>query len=80
MNDRFNERYVAFVDILGFRNIVKHMATDERLFVTIREALTGLGKQSDIFREYARTRTDKKTVATKPSPNDSVLRRLCTIR
>jgi hypothetical protein len=51
---RFEQRYIAFVDILGFADIVKRMATDERLFTTIRDALWKLSSQSREFTEYRR--------------------------
>jgi hypothetical protein len=49
---RFERRFVAFVDVLGFRGIVNRMDADEQLFVTIRDALKELQKQSLAFRDY----------------------------
>jgi hypothetical protein len=51
---RFEQRYVAFVDILGFSDIVKRMDAEEHLFTTIRDALWKLSSQSRGFTEYRR--------------------------
>lgn len=48
----FEERYVAFVDILGFRDIVKRMQADHRLFLTVRDALKAIDMQAREFRDY----------------------------
>jgi hypothetical protein len=51
-NPRFEQRYIAFVDILGFSDIVKRMAAEERLFTSIRDALRKLSSQSSEFTQY----------------------------
>jgi hypothetical protein len=48
----FDTRYVAFVDILGFRNIVRRMQKESELFATVRDALKNIRKQAQKFREY----------------------------
>jgi hypothetical protein len=48
----FEERFVAFVDILGFWHLVGRMKKDRRLFTTIRDALNIIGNQSRQFRQY----------------------------
>lgn len=37
--DKFEERFVAFVDILGFRELVKQSVTDQKLYNTLVKAL-----------------------------------------
>jgi hypothetical protein len=56
---RFQNRFIAFVDILGFRGIVERMSGDEKLFETIRDALQGLDRQSRDFRKYRHKERDK---------------------
>lgn len=41
---RFQDRFIAFADILGFSGIVERMSADERLFFTVRDALTALDR------------------------------------
>ena len=36
---RFQQRFIAFVDVLGFSGIVKRMSREDRLFTTVRDAL-----------------------------------------
>ena len=43
--DRFEDRVVAFVDILGFRNIVEGMANDPKSFELIRDVLKTIHRQ-----------------------------------
>lgn len=52
---RFQLRYLALVDVLGFKGIVERMAADGRLFVTVRDALKTLARQSRTFRRYNAT-------------------------
>ncbi len=56
----FQQRYIAFVDILGFTNIVLRMSEERHLFVTIRDALKSLDLQSQRFREYRRRLNHKR--------------------
>jgi hypothetical protein len=50
----FPTRYLAFVDVLGFRNVIQRMTADRELFTTVRDALKSLQKQADQFRKYNR--------------------------
>jgi hypothetical protein len=43
---------VAFVDILGFRDIVARMQKEKELFSTVRDALKTIDKQAREFRDY----------------------------
>jgi hypothetical protein len=58
---KFQQRYIAFVDILGFTNIVSRMSEEGHLFVTIRDSLKSLDLHSRRFREYRRRLNDKRT-------------------
>ena len=40
---------MAFVDILGFRNIVARMQKEQGLFSTVRDALKTINKQARSF-------------------------------
>jgi hypothetical protein len=62
---RFETRYIAFVDILGFSGIVDRMASDDRLFTTMRDALKVLDDQSREFQRYRRKSREKHTQALK---------------
>ena len=57
---KFQRRYIAFVDILGFTNIVLRMSKEKHLLVTIRDSLKSLDLQSRRFREYRRRLNEKK--------------------
>jgi len=57
---KFQRRYIAFVDILGFTKIVLRMSKEKHLFVTIRDSLKSLDLQSRRFREYRRRLNEKK--------------------
>jgi len=48
----FEDRFVAFVDILGFSSIVKHAATDGDTFETLRDALENIDGQVKRLEEY----------------------------
>ena len=48
----FQQRFIAFVDILGFKNLVARMSEDEHLFRSVRDALKHLDTQSRNFRAY----------------------------
>jgi hypothetical protein len=50
--ESFKERFVAFVDILGFRDIVRRMQSEHALFVTARDALKTIEEQSKRIEEY----------------------------
>jgi len=56
----FQQRFIAFVDILGFSSIVERMSSEGRLFTTIRDALKRLDRQSRGFQRYRRQRRDKR--------------------
>ena len=48
----FEDRFVAFVDILGFRDIVARMQSEPALFSMVRDALKTIDKQARQFRDY----------------------------
>jgi hypothetical protein len=52
MGTPFELRYVAFVDVLGFKTLVDRMATDRRLFQTVRDALKAVAGQAQSFQTY----------------------------
>jgi hypothetical protein len=54
-NSPFHRRYIAFVDIVGFENIVNRMKTDHQLFNSVRDALKVLDAQAEEFRNYRKT-------------------------
>jgi hypothetical protein len=56
----FQQRFIAFVDVLGFSGIAKRMSTDNTLFMTIRDALKNLDRQSRDFQRYRRERRVKR--------------------
>jgi hypothetical protein len=60
---RFQQRFIAFVDILGFSSIVKRMSREDRLFTTVRDALKGLDRQARDFQHYRRERNEKREAA-----------------
>jgi hypothetical protein len=51
----FEKRYVALVDVLGFKSLIARMNAEPRLFRTIRDALKVVDKQSRAFRKYRTT-------------------------
>jgi hypothetical protein len=57
---RFQQRFIAFVDILGFSSIVERMSREDRLFTTVRDALNSLDRQSRDFQQYRRERREKR--------------------
>ena len=48
----FEDRFLAFVDILGFRHLVKRMKTEPDLLPTVRNALKGIDNQVGYFKQY----------------------------
>ena len=50
----FEERFVAFVDILGFSSIVERAATDGDTFETVRDTLKDIDAQVQRLEEYRR--------------------------
>jgi hypothetical protein len=62
---RFQQRFIAFVDILGFRDIVGRMPKEDRLFTTVRDALRVLDGQSKSFQRYRRKRRTSRAKAEK---------------
>jgi hypothetical protein len=57
---RFQQRFIAFVDVLGFGSIVKRMSNDDRLFTTVRDALKDVAQQSRDFQQYRREQRIKR--------------------
>ena len=51
---RFHQRFIAFVDVLGFGNIVKRMSSEDRLFTTVRDAFKDVDRQSRNVQRYRR--------------------------
>jgi hypothetical protein len=58
--NRFQQRYIAFVDILGFSGLVQRMSSEDRLFTIVRDVLKGLDRQSRDFQQYRRERREKR--------------------
>lgn len=57
----FETRIVAFVDILGFRDIVARMMKEPETFDTVRDALKTIDAQAEGFRRYRKeTGTSRK--------------------
>jgi hypothetical protein len=48
----FQNRYVAFVDILGFRSIIERMREEPRPFRTIRDTLKIVARQATTLNKY----------------------------
>jgi hypothetical protein len=70
---RFEERVMAFVDILGFRAIVHRMSQEPELFITIRDVLKLIQRQSRKLEqtrllERKRERNWPKKIARMPLP------------
>lgn len=59
-NHRFQKRTIAFVDMLGFRSIVKRMSSEDHLFTTVRDSLDGLDRQSQEVTRYRREQNEKR--------------------
>ncbi len=57
---RFQQRFVAFVDVLGFSSIVQRMSSEDRLFTTVRDALKDVDRQSRNFQRYRREQKSKR--------------------
>lgn len=51
----FEQRFVGFVDILGFRSLVKQMDDDPTLFRTVRDTLKTLEQHAEECRAYRRS-------------------------
>lgn len=58
--NRFRRRFIAYVDMLGFRKIVERMSDEDGLFTTVRDALKGLDRQSRVFLRYGRRQRSKR--------------------
>lgn len=67
----FDDRFVAFVDILGFRGIVSRMRGERKLFLTVRDALKIINAQSRQFRDYrvARKQSHERFLANGETPS-----------
>ena len=67
---RFQQRFIAFVDVLGFRTIVKRMSREDRLFTTVRDAFKDVDSpiKQEISRELqqiqARVEAEQKNSGT----------------
>jgi hypothetical protein len=57
---RFQQRFIAFVDILGFSSIVDRMSREDRLFTAVRDALKSLDRQAREIQQYRRERREKR--------------------
>jgi len=57
---RFQDRYIAYVDILGFSSLVSRIAEDRNLFALIRDTLKHLNEQTNNVRQYRRRKRDPK--------------------
>ena len=62
VHSKFQNRCIAFVDILGFSDIVERMSTDDRLFKTIQGELHNLDKLSLYFQKYRKENIQKAKV------------------
>jgi hypothetical protein len=56
---RFEKRFIAFVDILGFANIVERMPKEDHLFANVRDALKYVVRQEREVRLYRREKREK---------------------
>jgi hypothetical protein len=59
----FAQRFIAFVDILGFREIVDRMTRETHLFEIIRDVLKELDQKSLEVQQYRREKVDRKKTA-----------------
>ena len=57
---QFQQRFIAFVDILGFSDIVKRTTTEEHLFTAVRDALQKLRTQSRDLTQYRRKKRSER--------------------
>lgn len=48
----FDERFLAFVDVMGFRSLVDKMAKDSSLFESTRDVLKTVARQARQMKEY----------------------------
>ena len=59
----FTKRFVAFVDILGFKSIVDRMTDDPAVFRTVRDALKTAARQASRFEKYrSKFNTDRRAL------------------
>ena len=58
--NHFEKRFIAFVDILGFSNIVRRMSREEHLFTSVRDALKDLNRQARIVQQYRRKNREER--------------------
>jgi hypothetical protein len=56
---RLEDRCVAFVDILGFSDIVRRMSDEKHLFTTVRDMLGIVEKQCQSFQHYRKQIREK---------------------
>jgi hypothetical protein len=56
----FEQRYIAFVDVLGFANVVERMENERHVFNTVRDVLKSLDNQAQIFRKYRQSMRAKR--------------------
>ena len=52
----FEDRVVAFIDIIGFRTVVEDARTDGETFKTVRDALNTINEQVQRFEKYRQWR------------------------
>lgn len=58
--NHFQQRFIAFVDILGFSGIVERMPHEEQLFKIVRDALKGLNRQERNVQKYRRKNREQR--------------------
>jgi len=68
----FEDRFVGFVDILGFRDIVGRLQDDSALFETVRDALVAIDNRAKQLESYRRLCTEPVSShrVSSLSPND----------
>jgi hypothetical protein len=57
--ENFGERFVAFVDVLGFTDIISRMSRQKELFNTVRDALKAIDRQAREFQQYRQNHRKK---------------------
>jgi hypothetical protein len=71
---RLQQRFIAFVDILGFRALVERMPGEDGLFAAVRDALSDVHRQSLQFGDYRRNRKAKVREGAVPLTRNTDLR------
>jgi hypothetical protein len=70
---RLQQRFIAFVDILGFRSLIERMPHEDDLFTAVRDALNDIHRQSLQFQHYRRNRKASLRGGTVPLTRDTDL-------